>query len=47
MKFVISAALLLGASTVAKAQEYSGWQDDPASDYQCEIVYDDETTVTT
>ena len=37
MKFVVSAAFLLGASAVAKAQTYSGWQDDPASDYQCTI----------
>ena len=41
MKFVVSAAFLLSASAVAKANNYSGWQDDPASDYQCDIDIDD------
>jgi len=39
---VVSAAFLLGASAVAKA-DFAGWQDDPASDYQCQIDYDEET----
>ena len=42
MKFVISTALLLGTAAVANANQFAGWQADPASDYQCEIVYDDE-----
>ena len=39
MKFIISTALLLGTAVVAKADTYTGWQDDPVSDY-CEIEYD-------